>query len=628
MLDGRKGMYNVFIPGEVKLIGGLFRERMELNRRYLLELDTDALLQNYYLEAGIGLPGVQVVDDPAKTNIHWGWEAPICQLRGHFLGHWMSAASKLIAIDGDMALLAKLEKVLDGLEECQRRNGGEWLAPIPEKYFDLMLKNIYIWSPQYVMHKVLMGLVDTFMNFMCDKRLDENYGERALRLADNLGAWFLQWTDRALEENPDAIYGGEQAGMLEIWVRLLQFSGNTDRYMKLIDRYKDNGILSRLDTEEDVLSDDHANASIPLSHGAIAMAELPFSDDWLNRAENFWEQAVTKRGMYATTGANAGEFWIPPGELAMHLGDRNQEFCTVYNMVRTSKELFSWNGMMKYHDYIERALYNGFLAQQNKETGMPTYFLPLTTGAKKKWGTKRHDFWCCHGTMIQAQTMYPELIYASDFQGELVVTQYIPSVLTTKVGQVCGNVHMDKKLTVTQSLGMSGYNSQVFFDEHGGKESSRWNICFEIRAEVPAEFSLILRRPVWAKGNVQVSVNDKEIRPEIMEDRIVLRGSWSDHRVRVSFEDGLIEEPLPDQPELRAFLDGPIVLAGLTDHVDHLEKGDRTTDKLLRRRMEHTYETFTWSQNIYETTGQRENIRFVPLYDVTDEAYNVYFEME
>ena len=36
--------------------------------------------------------------------------------------------------------------------------------------------------------------------------------------------------------------------------------------------------------------------------------------------------------------------------------------------------------------------------------------------------------------------------------------------------------------------------------------------------------------------------------------------------------------------------------------------------------MEHTYGTFTWSQNIYETTGQRENTRFVPLYDVTDEV--------
>jgi len=621
-------MYNRFEPGNVKLLNGIFRERMDLNRNYLLQLDTDALLQNYYLEAGIILPGLQVVDDPADTGLHWGWEAPVCQLRGHFLGHWMSAASKLITTENDRELLAKLGIILDRLEECQERNGGQWLAPIPEKYFDLMLKNIYVWSPQYVMHKVLMGLVDTFINFSGVKELDETLGEKAFRLADNLGSWFLRWTDRALEVNPDAIYGGEQAGMLEIWVRLKQYSGDSEKYITLIDRYKDNGFFTRLDRGEDALTDDHANASIPLSHGALAMAEMPGDEDWLLRAERFWDQAVTKRGMYATTGANAGEFWIPPGELAMHLGDRDQEFCTVYNMVRTANELFDWTGRMSFHDYIERALYNGFLSQQNKNTGMPTYFLPLTTGARKKWGSMRNDFWCCHGTMVQAQTLYPELIYASDFQGELVVTQYIPSVLSTRVGRVCGNKEMNKKLTVTQKPGMSGYNSQVLFDEHGGKESSRWSIIFEIKAEIPAEFTLILRRPQWAKGNVEILVNDKNIKQEIMDDRIRLSGVWSDHTIGIRFEDGVYEEPLPDQPELVAFLDGPIVLAGITDHVNHLDQSKSKTGKLLRRRMEHTYETFTWSQNIYETSGQKENIRFKPLYDVTDEAYTVYFEMK
>ena len=40
-----------------------------------------------------------------------------------------------------------------------------------------------------------------------------------------------------------------------------------------------------------------------------------------------------------------------------------------------------------------RCLYNGFLAQQNSVTGMPTYFLPLKQGSKKKWASKTHDFW-------------------------------------------------------------------------------------------------------------------------------------------------------------------------------------------------------------------------------------------
>ena len=41
-----------------------------------------------------GVEAKQVVDDPTTANIHWGWEAPVCQLRGHFLGHWISAADR------------------------------------------------------------------------------------------------------------------------------------------------------------------------------------------------------------------------------------------------------------------------------------------------------------------------------------------------------------------------------------------------------------------------------------------------------------------------------------------------------------------------------------------------------
>ena len=88
-------MLNNAKNGTVRILPGVFRERMDVNRRYLMELDTNCLLQNFYLEAGIILPGLQVVDDPATANIHWGWEAPVCQLRGHFLGHWISAAAKL-----------------------------------------------------------------------------------------------------------------------------------------------------------------------------------------------------------------------------------------------------------------------------------------------------------------------------------------------------------------------------------------------------------------------------------------------------------------------------------------------------------------------------------------------------
>lgn len=102
-----------------------------------------------------------------------------------------------------------------------------------------------------------------------------------------------------------------------------------------------------------------------------------------NAHREIFKCAVTDRGTYATSGANSGEFWVPPHQQGHFLGASDQEFCTVYNLVRTADYLFKWTGDTKYADYIERCLYNGFLAQQNASTGMPTYFLPLKHGSKK-----------------------------------------------------------------------------------------------------------------------------------------------------------------------------------------------------------------------------------------------------
>ena len=466
----------------VKVTGGVFRERMNVNRNYLMELDTNCLLQNFYIEAGIGLPGIQAVSDPANANLHWGWEAPACQLRGHFLGHWMSAAARLIASENDEELKLKLNRIVSELARCQKRNGGEWVGSIPEKYLDFMAEPDYIWSPQYTMHKTVMGLVDAY-------KYAGN--SQALEIVGKLADWYIKWAERMKEKDPQITYKGEQGGMLEMWAELFSLTGE-EKYKTLIDLYKDSGLYSQLSRGGDGLSDDHANASIPLSHGAAKMYEVTGDEYWKDITDAFWKTAVTDRGMFATTGANAGEFWIPLKKLGEYLSDRDQEFCTVYNMVRIADYLYRRTGDTKYADYIERALYNGFLVQQNRWSGMPAYFLPLLPGSQKKWGSKRNDFWCCHGTMVQAQTLYPELIYFTE--GDTVsVMQYIPSETHVNIGGA--------GVTISQSTEMKNYNNQVFFDDHKGGDKSRWSLKFTVKSEKPAEFTLELRVPAWCTKN-------------------------------------------------------------------------------------------------------------------------------
>lgn len=590
--------------GSVKILPGVFRERMDVNRQYLLELDTNCLLQNFYLEAGIILPGLQVVDNPETANLHWGWEAPTCQLRGHFLGHWISAAAKLIAADGEPELRVKLDNIVSELARCQELIGGEWVGSIPEKYFTRLIKNQYIWSPQYVMHKTIVGLSDAYIYAGNTQALD---------ILSHLSDWYITWTEKAAETNPHAVYAGEEAGMLEVWAQLYQLTKD-EKYLTLAKRYADAGLFRKLKEGKDSLTNCHANASIPFTHGAAKMYEITGDSDWLEVIKLFWKAAVTDRGMFSTTGMNAGEFWVPPHMQGHFLGSSDQEFCTVYNMVRTASYLLKYTGEARYADYIERALYNGFLAQQNAQTGMPAYFLPLGAGSRKKWGTKTRDFWCCHGTMVQAQTLYPELVWFTDGD-KITAAQYIPSEFTAEMNGA--------NVTVSQTTGMKYYNDQAFFDEKDDGQMSRWLLKFSVKCDKPVRFTLSLRVPEWAKG-VELEVNGKNTAAPVKDGWLDITSDWQNDSVQVFFPSELRAETLPDMPELMSVVDGPIVLAGITGSDCGITGADKLNEQFMPQ-MEHTYGTFPWRQNSWRTRNQPQSVMFRPLYEVTDEEYTVYF---
>lgn len=590
--------------GSVKILPGVFRERMDVNRQYLLELDANCLLQNFYLEAGIIIPGLQVVDNPETANLHWGWEAPTCQLRGHFLGHWISAAAKLIAADGEPELRVKLDNIVSELARCQELNGGEWVGSIPEKYFTRLIKNQYIWSPQYVMHKTIVGLSDAYIYAGNTQALD---------ILSHLSDWYITWTEKAAETNPHAVYAGEEAGMLEVWAQLYQLTKD-EKYLTLAKRYADAGLFRKLKEGKDSLTNCHANASIPFTHGAAKMYEITGDSDWLEVIKLFWKVAVTDRGMFSTTGMNAGEFWVPPHMQGHFLGSSDQEFCTVYNMVRTASYLLKYTGEAQYADYIERALYNGFLAQQNAQTGMPAYFLPLGAGSRKKWGTKTRDFWCCHGTMVQAQTLYPELVWFTDGD-KITAAQYIPSEFTAEMNGA--------NVTVSQTTGMKYYNDQAFFDEKDDGQMSRWLLKFSVKCDKPVRFTLSLRVPEWAKG-VELEVNGKNTAAPVKDGWLDITADWQNDSVQVFFPSELRAETLPDMPELMSVVDGPIVLAGIIGSDCGITGADKLNEQFMPQ-MEHTYGTFPWRQNSWRTRNQPQSVMFRPLYEVTDEEYTVYF---
>ena len=83
--------------------------------------------------------------------------------------------------------------------------------------------------------------------------------------------------------------------------------------------------------------------------------------------------------------------------------------------------------------------------------------------------------------------------------------------------------------------------------------------------------------------------------------------------------------PLPDDPRVVAFMEGPIVLAGLCDD-DRILYGDTEhPETILAPDNERQWSSWNIS---YRTKGQDRNIRFIPLYDVGYEKYSVYFQVK
>src|SRR5690242_11501223 len=101
--------------GQVKLLPGLFKSRSEMNRSYVMSLNSADLLQNFYIEANLYEPRnhVEYLEMP-----HLGWESPACPVRGHFLGHWLSSAAKLYAGTGDTEAKGKADWIVEELARC------------------------------------------------------------------------------------------------------------------------------------------------------------------------------------------------------------------------------------------------------------------------------------------------------------------------------------------------------------------------------------------------------------------------------------------------------------------------------------------------------------------------------
>ena len=588
---------------EVRLLDGPFRDAMLRDQRYLLELDSDRLLHNFRVTAGL----------PSSAQPLGGWEEPKGELRGHTVGHYLTACALMYAATGDArfkdkagAIVAELAKVQQAMPARGFHPG--YLSAYPEEFFDRVDKGIRVWAPYYTLHKIMAGLLDMYL--YCDNL-------QALDVVCRLADWVKFRVDRLTDEQQQAALNTEHGGMNEVLANLYAATGNAE-YLRIAAKFNHRRLFDEWAAGEDKLDGLHGNTQFPKVIGAVRQYELTGEKRFYDIASFFWERVALHRS-FVIGGNTDGERFFPIDRFSSHLGASSAETCNTYNMLKLTRHLFALDPSAEKMDFYERGLYNHILASQDPETGMMCYYMPLRPGAFKTYSTPDDSFWCCVGTGMENHAKYGDTIYFHD-ERALYLNLFIASELRWK----------EKGLTVRQ---------ETRFPE---EDAAR----LTLRCEKPLDLALKIRCPSWAQSGMTLAINGKNepVRARPGSYATVERRWQSGDTVEVRLPMSLRMEALPDDPRTVALLYGPIVLAGDLgkEGLAEARRYGPSAPQLGRvppvvvpafvgelREVLQKVKPVPAAPLAFETAGlgRPRDVRLIPFYKASDIRYTVYWKV-
>lgn len=505
----------------IRLLDGPFADAQRRNGEVLLQLDPDRLLHMFRVTAGL----------PSHAEPYGGWEAPEIEVRGHTLGHYLTACALTYAATADPRFQERTQQIVTGLSECQQALAQQathpgYLAAFPESFFDRVETLQPVWVPWYTLHKILAGLLDTYE--YCDN-------QQALDVAVQVAGWIAFRVDRLSHAQQQAMLDTEFGGMNEVLAHLYSFTSDPD-HLRLARVFDHERLFDPLAQGDDRLDGLHANTQVPKVIGAAREYEVTGESRYLDIARCFWDRVALHRS-YVTGGHSDHEHFFPPTEFAKHLSPETTETCNTYNMLKLTQHLFAIEPTAAAMDFHERALYNHILAAQDPRRGMFVYFLPLKPGHFKSYSTLDNSFWCCFGTGLENPARYGDAIFAHG-DDALYVNLFIAAEVRWP------------------ELGL------VLRQETRFPEEDTTRLQFDLTS--PRELALRIRHPGWATAGITVTVNGA-LQPlsSTPGSYVTVRRTWQrGDRVEVRLPMAVRTESLPHADHWLAFLYGPIVLAG------------------------------------------------------------------
>lgn len=578
---------------QVRLGEGPCKQAMDADHQFLRSLPPDRLLHTFRINAGIS----------SAAQPLGGWEAPDCELRGHYTGgHYLSAAALMYASTGDEDLKSNADAVVAELAKCQKALKSGYLSAFPIEFFDRLRDRQKVWAPFYTIHKIMAGNLDMYLH--CGN-------EQALDVAEKMAAWTARYTQSLSYEHMQRVLGTEYGGMGEVLSNLYAVTGK-ENYLEVAERFDHKQFFDPLASHRDELKGLHANTHIPQVIAAARYYELTGDRRYRDIAEYFWDEVTSER-CYCTGGTSNNESWnTDPGKLAAELSTSTTEDCCAYNMMKLTRHLFGWTADARLMDYYERLLFNHRLGTINPEDGTMMYYLPLASGYWKTFGKPFDAFWCCTGTGSEEYAKLSDTIYFHD-DDSLYVNLYVDSRLDWPEK----GVHLKQETRFPEEQGST----------------------FTISAKNPIQMAINFRVPCWVHGG-SVKVNGAPVTAFASPGSyLILSRVWrTGDKIELDLPMRLHVSRMPDDETMQAVMYGPLVLAGRFAPVtkemmygDYEPKGD---SQLKVPEIEaDPAQPAAWvgpdpkQPLTFHAVGQSQPLTMIPLYKVIGERYAVYWKV-
>ena len=590
-----------FNMSKVKILDYYYINAFNKEIEYLKNYDSDRLLAGFFETRGLEPKGLK----------YPGWEDK--EIKGHTLGHYLTAISQAYINSKDEELLNKINYILYELMVAQFESG--YLSAFSESLFDNVEASKPAWVPWYTMHKIISGLINVYS-------LTGN--KKAYHIVTKLGNWVYERTSKWTSQVQKTVLSVEYGAMNDCLYELYKISGN-ENYLTAAHKFDEISLFTEIQKGNDILNGKHANTTIPKFLGAlnryIALGEN--EKFYLEAAEAFWDIVVSNH-TYITGGNSEWEHFGEPRKLDVERTNCNCETCNTYNMLKLSRELFKITGNVKYADYYENTIINAILSSQNPESGMTTYFQPMATGYFKVYSTPFDKFWCCTGTGMENFTKLNDSIYFYDENNSLYVNQFVSSKLEW----------IENNMNIIQDASIPNSDKSKFTIEvlNGNTQSA----------------NIKLRVPDWVKGDIIITMNGEEIEFKINSGYICINREWSRKDViEIKLPMKVVPYELPDNEQAVAFKYGPIVLSAGLGTEDMIESSTGvdvtipTKNLTIKDFITVNEEVNKWLNNIennlvktdnklefrLRNTDEDNNLVFTPHYMQYREKYGIYWHM-